>query len=669
MLRFKEDTLELIDGRNPLDIIFNYDIPSVTYTLKTDDITTGEKSSFTPYDSRKGDFIKDGKTWFNEQTQTRLHIKNDGAGVKLFMSCESDEVSEWGLNLPLNFMGKKYGGGWRNQYYMNAPYITNDRVYKSFYFTKPNGNNLLIVILSKANGWKIDYSPFFGGLYLYNFKLLANFDRAYGNHERNKEMVVGIYPVKNYTQALELMAKRFNAPFMYSDFNAGEVGKTINLKFFGDCDALIEKHNDKEKLLPKSDNYTIAFEQETELIPCYKNVRGAGITLYGYKDLIDLYKKSMDSVDLEVVKNTTDGNLCEQQCWASAMVRFLCLYKDRLTQKEVEIYEGKLKHLLDRVTETDESKAEVRLTILNKPHEGLPAYNVFKSQRVQEQYFGITLLLDSYKYFKDEKYFDYAINSMDSLIDTYQKQDGRIEVDWGLKGEDYTAVCSPMIPLSDLMNFLKGKDEVRVKKYYEAASKICEYLYRRGFDLNTEGGYVPGGKAEKPITDGGLCCTALTLLYYCKHVKKVDKYLKFAKQLMDVHESWVMSSPIVQIRESSLRMSGTNWDGDKDGPALDCAYGWTIWRAECNWLYYEIVGDKKYKDKAINAFNTNFAKVNEKGEMFPIYNVDDINGGGFHSLSDEIEFKIASKFSKQVDCGLTRYVWIRAVDCLLKEKV
>ena len=49
MLRFKEDTLELIDGRNPLDIIFNYDIPSVTYTLKTDDITTGEKSSFTVF--------------------------------------------------------------------------------------------------------------------------------------------------------------------------------------------------------------------------------------------------------------------------------------------------------------------------------------------------------------------------------------------------------------------------------------------------------------------------------------------------------------------------------------------------------------------------------------------------------------------------------------------
>ena len=189
--------MELIDGRNPLDIIFNYALPSVTYTLKTDDITTGEKSSFTPYDSRTGEFTRRGKSsWYNTDTKTSLKIKADGVGVKLFLNCKSCEVSEWGLNLPLNFMGKKYGGGWRNQFFMNAPYITNDRKYKSFYFTKPNGNNILVVILSKANGWKMDYSPFFGGLYLYNFKLLANFDKAYGDFERNTEMVVGIYPVK-----------------------------------------------------------------------------------------------------------------------------------------------------------------------------------------------------------------------------------------------------------------------------------------------------------------------------------------------------------------------------------------------------------------------------------------------------------------------------------------
>ncbi|MBQ7164560.1 MAG: hypothetical protein IJR61_04455, partial [Clostridia bacterium] len=114
--------------------------------------------------------------------------------------------------------------------------------------------------------------------------------------------------------------------------------------------------------------------------------------------------------------------------------------------------------------------------------------------------------------------------------------------------------------------------------------------------------------------------------------------------------------------------AGTLWDGDKDGPALDCGYGWTIWRAECDWLYFELTGDKKYRDKAINAFNTNFSKINEKGDSFPIYNVDDISGGGFTHNSEEVTFKIASKFSTQVDCGFSRYVWMRAVDCFLKDK-
>ena len=664
MLKVKKNTLDLVDGRNPFDIIFNYGLPSVTYTLKTDDITKGEKPAFTPYASRIGMFEKKGDTWYNEETATHLRIEKDGVGVRMILNHNSEEISEWGLSLPFNFVGKKYGGGWRNQFLLNAPYITNDRKFKSFYFTKVNGNNLLVVVLSKADGWKMDYSPFHGGLYFYNFKILANFDRAYGGKQENNELVVGFYPVKNYTESLELMSKRFNAPFMYSDFNAGEVGKILKLKFFGDCDKIIEKHNGKEQVLLKTDTYEIKYEQETELIPCIGEIRGAGITLYGYKDLVSLYKKAMDSVDLDVVKNTTDSNLCEQQCWASAMVRFLTLYKERLTKEEVEIYEGKLNSLLDRVTETDESKAEVRLTIFDKPHGDFPAYNVYKSQRVQEQYFGITLLLDAYKYFKNEKYLTYAINATDSLLDTYQKQDGRIEVTHTMKGEDYTAVCTPMIPLADLMNFIKDTDKTRAKRYYESATRICEYLYNRGFNLNTEGGITD--KADKPITDGGLCCTALTLLYYCKNIKSRKKYLKFVKEILDVHESWVMKSPIVQIRESSIRVSATNWDGDKDGPALDCAYGWTIWRAECNWLYYELTGDEKYRDKAINAFNTNFAKINEKGEMFPIYNVDDINGGGFNYYSDDIEFKIASKFSKQTDSGLTRYVWIRAVDTILK---
>ena len=372
----------------------------------------------------------------------------------------------------------------------------------------------------------------------------------------------------------------------------------------------------------------------------------------------------MDSVDLDVIKQTTDSNLCEHQCWAPAMLRFLMKYSDKLTDTEKKVYEEKVLSLLNRVTETDETKAEPRLTIFKRPFEGLPAYNVFRSQRIQEQFFGVTLLLDAYKYFKDEKYYEYAVGAMDCLLDNYQRPDGRMETNNCMSKEDYTSVCCIMIPLTDMAHFLKGRDDERSARYFQSASWIAEYLYRRGWVFNTEGGETD--EAEKRLTDCAVACTVLNLLYYSVHVKKEERYLQFAKEVLDVHECWVMKSPIAQMRGSSLRWWETLWEGDADGPALNCGHAWTICRAECDWLYYELTGDETYKAKSLNSFNTNFAKINADGDSFAIYNVDDINGGGFHGTSDEIEFKIAEKFPKQTDCGLSRYAWLRATECVLK---
>lgn len=79
----------------------------------------------------------------------------------------------------------------------------------------------------------------------------------------------------------------------------------------------------------------------------------------------------MDSVDLSVVEKT-DGNLCEHQCWANAMLRFLRRFGQTLTAEEIKIYEKKVKILLDVITETDKNKAVARRTIFFAPYKGLP---------------------------------------------------------------------------------------------------------------------------------------------------------------------------------------------------------------------------------------------------------------------------------------------------------
>lgn len=200
----------------------------------------------------------------------------------------------------------------------------------------------------------------------------------------------------------------------------------------------------------------------------------------------------MDSVDLSVVEKT-DGNLCEHQCWANAMLRFLRRFGQTLTAEEIKIYEKKVKILLDVITETDKNKAVARRTIFSLPIKACPAYNIFLSGRIQEEFFGITILLDAYRYFGEEKYYVYAVNTTDSLLKNYQKEDGRLETACGGSAEDYTTVCCAMIPLTDMANFLKDRDSRAAGKLFRRGAAHGGISVRAGAFLSHGGRAQPHG--------------------------------------------------------------------------------------------------------------------------------------------------------------------------------
>lgn len=667
---FNYKDCSLSDERKSDDIILNhgglgYDKVYLAYTLVSDDIATGKKVPYTPYVDRSGEFISDGKGGFiNEETGATLTVENKNGEVYFSVHLDNEKISCWGLAFPFNFQGKKEGGHFFNQYLFNSPYITNDRTFKSFYLTKPNGNPLLVSVLSETDGWKMDYSPFQGGQYFWVLKVLANLDKAYGSYKRKTDLSIVLTPVKDYFEGLSRLSTLHNAPYIYPDRNGGQIGDVVKLTVFGKCDKLIEIYKGEEKTIEFNGSYTIEKDGEVELVPYFGNVKGAGITLFGYKDIVELYIKTMDAVDLSSVEKHTDGNLCEHQCWAPATLRLLINYKDRLTNKQIKTYESRLQYLYSQVMETDATKAIPRRTILKTPFEDYPAYNIFKSRRLQEQFFGTTLFLDSYKYFKDEIFLEYAIGTMDCLLDNYQTEDGRLQTDWDGKGQDYTTVCAPVIPIVDMAIFLKDKDKERSNRYFNSAKKMCEYLCTRGMFFPSEGD--KSGLTKDFLPDGSVANTILNIMYYCAHVEKDESMLAFAKRVMDLHDNYVIKTPKCQMLGSSLRWWETLWEGDKDGPGLDCGHAWTIWRAESDWLYYLVTGDEVYKNKALNGFGTNFAKIDEKGNSYAIYQVDDILGGGFPENRPNIKFELASKFPKTTDSGLSRYVWIRAIDTILK---
>ncbi len=633
---------------------------SVSYTLKSDDITTGAKPQGTPYLSRKGIFDENG---INAETNSRLSVSEKYGGfvveLKTFGSendgaKNADKLSEYGLNLPLKFIGKKNCGGWKKQYLFNSPYNSSDNKHIFCYLTNPEGKNLLILSLGKADGWKMDYSLFSGGQFFDNLKFLASFDRAY-KISFTRRLKLLFLPVSSYKEAIEKVSEIKKIPVAYYKQSYVKLGEKLKIYVCGDFD-YVRTGGEKFKNLGGYAEVEPCREGLLTVVPYKGKKRGTDAVIYAYKSINELFKKSMYSVS-EADLATGDGNLCEWKCYVSAILRYMQKFGKSKTLTK------KIKGALELITERDESKAKDRETIFYKARKGYPAYNVFNSNRVQEQFFGIGILLDAYKVFGTKKYLDYAVKAMDSVLKNHLSKSGAIEtfMEWSKETEDYTTVCCLIIPVIELAEFLKDKMPEKSEKYYSAARKMARHVYKRGISFPTE--TLGQDESEPFIEEGSMSCSALTLLYFCAKAEKKDEYIARAKEILDIHDSWVIKAHKAPMFFSSLRWWETKWEGDKDGNALCCGHAWTIWRAEADYWYYVVTGNKNYLEKARNGYMSNLSKIDRKGRSYACYQPDYITGGGFTDNSSEVKLRIVNGFPKQTDSGLSRYVWTRLSSC------
>ena len=657
----QEGRLSLVDLKSGWPVLWGADL-SITYTLKTDDITTQPRPhDCTPFESREGTLRvtarEDGcYTLSNEDLKTTLQVSEAGENILLELSTEYDGFSQFGLNFPFNFMGKLQGGGYENQYLFNSPYRSADEQHKFCYLKNVNGQDLMVLFRSPADGWKMDYSRYVGGHYFVNLQMLANFDRAYGTGSDRKKLSVMLVPVKSMKQAMEKASQILQVPALYYEQSYTFDG-TGQVTVFGPCDYA---ELNGQRFVPE--NGIIRFENAWDkavLTPYYQGKAGLDCSVYGYRDIFDAYKRSCDVIAAwEGLPSL--GNACEGQCWVGAMLKYMLRFG------RVERYDRKLSEFFQVFLTTDEEKAVPRLTLFRDTHEDLPAYNIYKSRRIQEQHFAISMLLDAYKLYGQQRFLDYAVGAMNTIIDHYQKEDGRLETGHGGKAEDYSTVCCLIIPFVDMALFMEDRDPVLCEKYKTAAGKLADHIYRRGFCFPTEGGDTD--EAEEQMEDGSISCSALSLLYYCAKIEKKPEYLQQAKAFLDFHESWMIETPDANMYRSSLRWWETRWEGDADGPALCCGHGWTVWRSEADYWYYKLTGDKAYWNKALCGFTSNFAKFDRDGHGKSIYHADYITGGGFgFDGTGDVKFRIAPRFPDREDVKTARYAWLRAADTILTE--
>lgn len=654
--------VELFDDLTNKPIFFGDDL-SISYTLSSDDIKCSRLNTTTPYESRRGTLYykedkENGYVLHNPNLLTTLDVTLEDNVIYLDLETELAELSEFGLNLPFNFMGKKNGGMFDEQYLFNSAYRSIDNKYKYCFINSIKGKSIIVAFLSDADGWKMDYSPWVGGHYFTNLKCLANFDQVYNTGSNHTKLSLALIFVDRLEDGFDKLSSLLNVPIVSYDksytFNgSGEV------HIHGNCDK-IEYVKDNEVVysdIVTSNKYHYSnVSQKVYLVPSYKGIRGLDASVFGYSSLDEMCEASNDFVANSVYNN--NYNLCEGQFWASAMLKSILKYGSK---KE---YDDCLKRFFNILLPDKEDDCIERLSIMKEPLHGLPPYSVYKSRRIQEHFAGVSILLDAYKVYKDNKYLDYAINVLNSLLDNYQRPNGSIATSYCADDEDYTTVTCLIFPIIDMALFFKDKNKELYEKYLDSASRVASFIYNRGLSFPTEGG--DSLLAEEQMEDGSISCSALTLLYYCAKIERKEEYITKAKEILDLHDAWIMQVPDANVYYSSLRWWETRWEANGDGPALCCGHGWTIWRAEADYWYYYLTKDESHLYKMLNSFTSNFAKFTKDGDSISCYQIDYIVGGGFTKPKTEIEYKLASFNPGVSDYEVSRYAWARAFDSILQ---
>lgn len=359
----------------------NGDRLHIRYTLLSDDITKGEAPFGMPYRDRKGYFDGEGRC---EEAKADITVSDFDGGIKIELTTQSEELSEFGLSFPFNFMGKKDGGGWQNQYLLNSPYTSEGNAYKYCYLTNPNGKNLIVFSKGNCDGWKCDYSSeVCPGHFFLELEFLANFDRAYHTGSCNRRLELYLFEVGSFEDAVDKVCNTLETCALTYEKSFVKIGETITLNVHGNCG---EVRCGGKSYRPK--NGTVkALAEEYGLIsavPYCKGERGMEATFYAYDDIAACYKRAMNSVSKEDL-SYTDENLCEHQCWESAMLRYMARYGQRAE------YWDKLIPALEVITEKDEQKAIPRRTIFYREHKGAPPYSIFESGRSYHTFRRISL--------------------------------------------------------------------------------------------------------------------------------------------------------------------------------------------------------------------------------------------------------------------------------------
>lgn len=628
---------------------------SVCYTQKGDDIRT--ERPFTPYKERFASY--DSIT----AEKNRVRCRNEKLSIETIYTLKQDllmieshtdntEISQFGIDLNLNFLSKK-NGTYVGQLLPSSPYTSLDG--DKMYCIMPVIACGFCIVMAKSNcrAWKINYSEYSYGHFIQRFQMLSALDDRYGNGGSGR-VTLEIAFASTIAECYRKIQESYGCPMLYSEIT-GTFGQFIDVKVLGAADYVMVLDGEGERKLPvtgdmvkvASAGYGIC-----HVIPYRDGRPGLGTALWFGRDMDWLFEKSCETIRKPY---HNDENLCEGMTWCWALLSYMVAHNsDRYQSKTAEA----LKTVMG-----EEGRLIPHNTIVPYPSGEFPAYHVCQSRRIQEQFFGISILTEQYKATGERKYLDFAVKSAETVIESYQQENGAF-----VTYSDYTTVCAPVIAIIDLVVELRDLDQVRAEYFSESAAGAVRYLAKRGLHFPTEG--IVSEQNDEEMEEGSISCTALSLLYYCRYIEYVEEYVVFAEKVLRLHDWWRCYTPDVRLYMSTMRWWETIWEGDGTGPGICAGHAWSIWRAEADFHMGVLTGKADFFLSSWNGYMTNFSKITRDGESYSCYQPDYFVGGGdiairrtlMHLADEDMEkrYEITHGYPRHYDHSLSRYVWVRA---------
>ncbi len=648
----------------------------MVYTLKSDDITTADKPGFVPYNSRYVGFSTceggtDGWQLENPAYDLKLSVRSLEDRVILEQRGGGADVSACGIFLPLNFLSDK-NGTYEHQFLVSSPYHTADRAHWMYFFTRPDGHHLAVVAEEAMDGYRICYSPYLSGHFIRGIEFLRSFDRAYHMPSRTDDRLrLHILPVSSYREALEKAAEIWECPALYYRSASVKCGEKFVFEPIGKVNSIRVSAPSGRQTVVNGLEY---IPEEYGIHTAVPEQGGVDCAFYAWDDRNAIFKRACDALPEnreDVIGNLPDGtpvwrppylfyrgyedhNLCEHGMWCWALLRYMRRFG------VCEPYASTVKNFLHIVMGDSETARLNCCTMLEEQD-----YRTQNSTRIQEAYNGINILLDAWLVFGERKYLDFAIKAMDRRLECDLGADGGI-YRYGSDGAtaeiaDYTTVTCMVFPVVTMARILQQQGNCRAEKYCKYAEKIADFVVARDLSFPTEGGHHP--EVNDEMEEGSISCSALTVAYVARHIICKDSYVVYAKKILDLHDAFSVYTPHPVMYRSSLRWWETIWEGDSDGPAVCFGHAWSLWRAEAQFWYGLLAHDDARLYDSYQGFMGNYAKADDQGNMYSIYQYEPLSGGALTDNGRDMDYSVHDGFPRRRDVTLSYYLFARDFEC------